>query len=222
LEQRKVIHVPLSEDDALADTQVTPPLAFPVAETFRKPRHQPEAPRDDVRVGFAGRLHQSKGLLTLVEATRLLRSKGVSASLAIAGEGPEKARLAAIASHYRWLSLHEGIADESMLRRFYECLDVFVVASEPAANEGLPVSMLEALLSGARVVATDVGAIRARVGDLVTMVAPGETRSMAEGIIAALSSSRDHGEILSRIPTSSEYARGLLEGLAKPVAGHSA
>jgi glycosyltransferase involved in cell wall biosynthesis len=223
LRERQAIHVPLAEEDVLEDLQIVEPLGFPVDEPFRSTlAAAAEATNRPARIGFAGRLHEAKGLLGLIEATRQVRATGRSVSLEIVGDGPERAALGEVADRLGWLNVREGIEDAAALREYYEGLAVYVVASTPAANEGLPVSMLEALLCGARVVATDVGAIRARVGDLVTLVPPGESRSMAEGIITALGSSPDHDEVRSRIPTPHEYAKRLLDALGDSVAGHPA
>jgi glycosyltransferase involved in cell wall biosynthesis len=220
LQERRAIHVPLNEEDAPDGLQVVGPVVFPVDEPFRTLPLRTETATRQAQVGFAGRLHESKGLLDLIEATRRARAAGTRLTLQIVGDGPEGPRLRVLAEGLDWMKVRDGISDAAALRSCYEEFSVFVVSSP--ANEGLPVSMLEALLSGARVVATDVGAIRERIGDLVTIVPPRDPSHLAEGIVTALRSDVDRAKALGRIPTPREYARELLKSLTKYKPGQAA
>jgi glycosyltransferase involved in cell wall biosynthesis len=81
-----------------------------------------------------------------------------------------------------------------------------VVASE---IEGVPVSSLEALVCGVPVVATDVGGIRASIGHLATIVAPGSIAALSTGI-ARVAAEGVAPTARGDIPDEREYARALL------------
>ena len=213
LVERRAIHVPLDEADAPDGLRRMHPVVFPVEEAFRTRRQRTNDSHTVSVVGFAGRLHEPKGVRHLVEAVRSLRLEGMDVKLELAGEGPQRVILEAMASQLEWFTMHGGIADQASLRRFYDGLDAYVVSSTSEANEGLPVSMLEALLSGVSVVATDVGAIKARVGDLVTMVSPGDPSELAQGIRRALRESPNEEAAAMRVPTPRQYAKALMEGV---------
>lgn len=107
-------------------------------------------PGDIPLLGALGRLDPAKGYDVLLEA--LPRVAG--ACLTIAGEGPERHRLEAlaqtlgIADRVRWLGFQAEILP--VLAAF----DLFI---QPSRYEGLPVTVLEAMAAGLPVVATSIG-----------------------------------------------------------------
>ena len=106
------------------------------------------------RVVFVGRLHEQKGLTTLVDAlAELHRHRPDSVEVTFVGEGPYRTDLEA---HVRRLGLAEVVhmpgerADvSSALRR----ADVFVL---PSRAEGLSNALLEAMAHGLPVVVSDI------------------------------------------------------------------
>ncbi|MFO0619038.1 MAG: glycosyltransferase [Polyangiaceae bacterium] len=115
---------------------------------------------DEWVIGTAARLapekHQS---LLLRSAAPLLRE---GARLVIAGDGPERASLEALATEL-------GVTDRVMflgmvadVPRFLRALDVFALSSK---REGLPVSVLEAMATSVPVVATAVGGVPTAIDD---------------------------------------------------------
>jgi glycosyltransferase involved in cell wall biosynthesis len=139
-------------------------------DTIRlRPLAEPDGP---VTVGFVGRLLRDKGIHTLLAAHRLLRERGSTVRMLIAGE-PDSANPASVAleearvwnseSGVRWLG---HVADIS---------DVWAqahIAVLPSYGEGLPLSLLEAAACGRPMIATDVAgcreiAVRDKTGLLV-------------------------------------------------------
>lgn len=111
----------------------------------------------DVFVGTAGRLAPEKGHKFLLQAVAEARQRGVPLKLLIAGEGAER-------KHIERLIAELGLRDTTSLlglvsdmAAFYEELDIFVQPS--VSSEGLPLTVLEAMLTGCAVVATDVGGV---------------------------------------------------------------
>lgn len=112
------------------------------------------------------RLVPRMGLDVLLSAWPLVRAEHPDAVLLVAGEGPEKARLEALAdelgvgSSVRFL----GRVDEDTLVSCYQAADVSVVPT--AALEGFGLIVLESLACGTPVIVSDVGALPEAVSRL--------------------------------------------------------
>lgn len=109
-----------------------------------------------VRFGVAARLVPEKDHFTLLRAFAQVIQQLPQAELRIAGDGPLRSRLMAVSEELN-LSKHVtflgAITDTAS---FYSNLDIFVLGS---LNEGLPVSILEAMAAGLPVVATRAGGV---------------------------------------------------------------
>lgn len=132
---------------------------------------------------YLGRLVESKGILTALEALKLLVAAGRRVKLSIAGDGPEESRLKACAAK---LELAEQVrfagplfdeAKAAFLREGH----VFVL---PTCQERLPYALLEALAAGAVPVTTRVGAIPDVVQHHVhaLLVPPHDPAALADAI----------------------------------------
>ncbi|MEE4289789.1 MAG: glycosyltransferase [Erythrobacter sp.] len=105
-------------------------------------------------LGTIGRLSRKKGLDHLITALEELHQEGVRPRFEIAGDGEEKAALAARVrqSDTHFLGFVTGAAKEAFLascQRF-----VFPAKAHDGDVEGLPVALLEALMRGQPVLAT--------------------------------------------------------------------
>ena len=119
-------------------------------------RFVPAPRRDggDVIIGTASRLSTEKGMRYLVEAFARLRGRfGERVRLRIAGEGPERANLEALALRLGINVEFAGWLEHSDLPAFLHGLDVFVL---PSTYEGFGVAAAEASAAGLPVVATNV------------------------------------------------------------------
>lgn len=157
--------------------------------TFR--RVQPRAPRvgvlrrelgigADARVLVTvGRLVPIKRFDLLIEAFRDLVSDVPDLHLVIVGDGECRASLEAQAEDLSQVHF-TGLRRD--LPAIYGDADLMVLSSD---NEGTPVAVIEAIVSGTPVVATDVGG----VGDILnhgvgTVVPPSDARALAQSIRA--------------------------------------
>jgi glycosyltransferase involved in cell wall biosynthesis len=131
----------------------------------------------DARVLLAvSRLTRQKGLDTAIEALRSLPDDVV---LVVLGEGPERAALAARSPQGR-VFLPGRVPDvAAWLRR----AAVFV---HPARWEGFGLGVLEAMIAGLPVVATNVSSLPELVGDAGILVPPDDADALAGGIASAL------------------------------------
>jgi glycosyltransferase involved in cell wall biosynthesis len=115
-----------------------------------------------LNVGTVAALRPEKNLPRLLHATRLMLNRGVAARLTIVGDGPERARLEALAAQLGIddaLTFTGAIEDPAPI---YRSFDVFALSSD---TEQMPLSILEAMASGLPIAATGVG-------DVLQMVAP--------------------------------------------------
>ncbi len=132
-------------------------------------------------VGIAARLETVKGVDLAIEAL----GEVPDAVLAIAGGGSQREALYSqaaslgIADRVRFL----GHVDDTV--RLYRAIDVLCL---PSRDEGLPLALLEAQASGARVVAMRVGGVAAGVDpDTGVLVEPGQPGALARALRIALS-----------------------------------
>lgn len=153
-------------------TNVNTPVVIPngvVLEAFTSVRAAgATVPHRDFHILFVGRFDRVKGLDLLLEALAHmpddLNRYRVTATLA--GDGPERKRLQAIAERYGLAGRVSFIGPVfgSRLRQLYQTADLFVL---PSRSEGFPITILEAWAAHVPVLAT-------RVGDNGYVVVPGK------------------------------------------------
>jgi glycosyltransferase involved in cell wall biosynthesis len=182
---------PQVRDDLVA-LGVAPPEKFAVVrlgiELAR--RVSPNGSREDVRrllgvpgerflVGWVGRMTGVKRTDDILLGLKGLRERGVDASLCLVGDGPDRehverrAHELGLARHCLYLGYQDDVAG------WYAAFDAFVL---PSANEGTPVSAIEALAAGRPVVASRVGGVPdvVRDGEDGFLVEPGDVEGLAE------------------------------------------
>ena len=134
-------------------------------------------PPGELVIGCLGRFSPEKGLDVLLRA--LPELEGVTAVLV--GDGPERA-------HLEELARDLGVADRVVLPGWRDepaaQLRAFDVLVSPSRSEALPLAIVEAMLAGLPVVATDVGSVSEAVvaGETGLLVAPEDAAALAEAI----------------------------------------
>jgi glycosyltransferase involved in cell wall biosynthesis len=140
-------------------------------------------PADRFVVGWIGRMTGVKRTDDVLLAVRALRERGVDTVLCMVGDGPDRdaverrAHQLGIVRDSLFLGYQEEVAS------YYAAFDALIL---PSANEGTPVSAIEALAGGRPVVATRVGGVPDVVRDGVDgfLVEPGDVDAMAERLSA--------------------------------------
>ena len=135
------------------------------------------------RLLFVGRLADVKGLPILFKALARLKSKHPGVKLTIAGDGPDRQRLVAMAGD---LGIAQNVSflgyqTQKQVRELMGQADAFVLAS---FAEGVPVVLMEAMAAGVPVVATRIAGIPELVEDGVSgfLVPPGDAKTLADKV----------------------------------------
>ena len=125
---------------------------------------------------------------TALKAFRIVREAIPDAHLTIAGSGPERANLEAMAKELGVADavVFTGQVDNERMPILYREADI---ALNPSLADNMPISILEALASGVPVVSTNVGGIPFLVEDGKTalLVPPCDPERMAEAMLRVLS-----------------------------------
>ncbi|XKE42344.1 glycosyltransferase [Cobetia sp. UIB-001] len=107
-----------------------------------------------VQLAAIGRLTDAKQYPLMLESCARLKAQGLAFTLRIAGEGPHKAQLMAQIEALGLTDEVSLLGNISDVAGLLASADAFIMSS---AWEGLPISLLEATLSGLPVLVTDVG-----------------------------------------------------------------
>jgi len=132
-------------------------------------------------VGLIARLSPVKGIKYLISAFKLLIQDGLDAQLLLIGDGPEKQLLIEQAEQLGIKSkviFAPSVVDTG---RSLSVMDVFVL---PSVQEGLGISLAEAMAASCPVVASDVGGIYSLVKNNKTglLVTPEDPEAIARAV----------------------------------------
>ena len=117
------------------------------------------AGRQRFGIVFVGRMVEKKGLVYLIEAMAMLKARGHDLGVEAVGDGPDEAALKAAAEAAGVadrIVFHGRQPNEAVLRLMAEA-DCLVLPSVTAADgdqEGIPVTLMEAMATGLPVVST--------------------------------------------------------------------
>jgi glycosyltransferase involved in cell wall biosynthesis len=137
-------------------------------------------------IGFTGRIEIVKTLDLLLYAFYQVLVQYPDARLMIVGEGGQRPKLEELAASLGisqaviWTGFRQDVP------RLLAAMDVYV---QPSANEGLSLSILEAMAAGKAVIATDVGGAQDLLTDQVTciLIPHGSPSAIGDAILDLLS-----------------------------------
>ena len=164
-------------------------------QTFERARPSPVLNFDGSKVvGMVARLDLQKGFEYLLRAARELCGTFPELKVVLVGEGPDRNEIEGMIQR---LGLQSNVilaGQHSDMPAIYAAMDIFVL---PSLNEGLPMTILEAMAARKPVIATRVGAIPKVIQDGETglLVDPGDT----DGLQSALARLLADADLRSRI-----------------------
>jgi len=173
--------------DLVRRVGVEPAATFPAFMDLAPFAERPPAPLPErPRALFVGVLERYKNVDGLADAWRLAAPRVPGAELVLVGKGTltevPRQLVADLPEQTRWIESvpTEGVADE---------LDRASLLVLPSRSEGMGRVLVEALLRGRPVLATRVGGIPdlVRDGENGVLVPPGDTRALADALVALLS-----------------------------------
>jgi glycosyltransferase involved in cell wall biosynthesis len=139
-------------------------------------------------IGWVGRIDPLKDLETLIRAFGYVRAWLPTARLLLAG--PVPAGNEAYAQTCRRLAVDLGLADAVTFAGVVACSrDAFAAAHVvglSSISEGLPYTVIEAMMCGRATVSTDVGGVAEAVGDAGLLVPPREPVMFAQACLKLL------------------------------------
>ena len=135
-------------------------------------------------IGTLGRLHHNKGVDIMLHALARLKARGVAAQLRIAGDGPEMAKLRALAAE---LDLGSDVDFAGWVKPadYLPSLDLFVL---PSRVEPFGLVVAEAMAAGVPVVASHIDGPQEILseGALGRLVPPQDAAALADAIETAI------------------------------------
>jgi glycosyltransferase involved in cell wall biosynthesis len=136
-------------------------------------------------VGTVARLDLQKGFEYLLRAVRELCNSFYGLKVVIVGEGPDRKAIEGMVQEYGLQSNVVLAGQQSDMPGVYAAMDIFVL---PSLNEGLPMTILEAMAASKPVVATRVGAIPKVIndGENGLLVDPRDTDGLRNAIASLL------------------------------------
>lgn len=143
-----------------------------------------------IKIGVVGRLVEKKGIDTLIKAVVLLKEQGLAIELLIAGSGPLENELSNLTKESH-LTQDEvkflGAISHSQVAEFITSLDAFVLPCKQDENgdmDGIPVVLMEAMLSAVPVISTYLSGIPELVvnGETGLLIQPDDEHALAAAI----------------------------------------
>jgi len=182
---RRVVAVSLEIAKALQIAGISPerilviPNGVDVLNTYVPHDDKPE--HNQITVGAVGRLVEAKGFQYLLEAGALLLPKFPFVNFYIVGSGPFRPELERLSQNLGIQSHVTFAGEQEDMASAYSAMDIFVL---PSLNEGMPMTVLEAMAAGKPVVASAVGGIPRIVtsGDTGLLVKPGSVDSLRDAL----------------------------------------
>lgn len=158
-------------------------------QAFEQGEPLPELHMPDNKViGMVARLDLQKGFEYLLRAVRELRGNFPDLKVAIVGDGPDRAAIESMIAEFGLQTNVMLAGQQSNMPGVYAAINIFVL---PSLNEGLPMTILEAMAASKPVVATKVGAIPKVIqhGENGLLVEPKDVDGLRDALASLLADS---------------------------------
>lgn len=149
-----------------------------------------DIPEGPVVIGCVGRLVDSKGYASLLDA--MARLKDLPVHLLVVGDGPDRQRLEeragflGIGSRTTWLGFRNDVAN------ILKTIDIFAM---PSFWEGHSIALLEAMAAGRACVVSDIPELTETLGDAGGRVIAGNVESIEQGLRRLVTSPNERARL---------------------------
>ena len=119
-------------------------------------KYSEEIAKENIRLSYAGRIIEDKGVLSLIAAYKIVKDKHPNLELYIAGDLDEKNPSSISKNYFKKLTDFKDIfylGNVKNIKKFWQQADIAILLSK---REGLPLSLLEAAATGRPIISTDV------------------------------------------------------------------
>ena len=159
------------------------PQAFASAPVEKAPMEEATLAASGQRLLYVGRLAAAKGLPVLLQSLAVLRLTSPDVQLTVVGDGEDRAELElqvkklGLSTHVSFV----GYQSSERVRQHLQAADIFVMSS---FAEGVPVVLMEAMMVGLPVVATQVAGVSELVEEGINgfLVPPSDVQRLTERI----------------------------------------
>lgn len=155
---------------------------------------------ENIVIGTVGRLSPVKGFRYLIRAFAKAVAKNAALRLVFVGEGPEKDELETLVGELDVTDKVVFTPGGRDLERYFGLMDIFCL---PSVQEGLGLSLMEAMASGRACIASDVGG-------LSELISNGK-----DGILVPSRDSESLAEALTRLVSDPGMRRTLADNAVK-------
>jgi glycosyltransferase involved in cell wall biosynthesis len=156
-------------------------------------------------VASVGLVFPLKGQIDLVEAAALVRRTIPNVNVQMYGSASDEGYLRECLARVNALDLQDHVTFAGTTTDPASVLRTADVVALPSISEAFPYALVEAMLSEAAIVATDVGGVREALGSTGVLVQPRDPEGLAAGIVALLTDP-DHRAELGRSARSRALA----------------
>jgi glycosyltransferase involved in cell wall biosynthesis len=142
----------------------------------------PRAPHGRPTVVNVGLIFPLKGQLDLIEAAALVKRAVPNVEFQLYGSPSDEDYYRECRQRVHTLELEDTVVFAGTTRESWSVLQQADVVAMASVSEAFPYALVEAMLTQAAIVATDVGGVREAVGDTGLLVYPRDPVAMAEAI----------------------------------------
>lgn len=146
----------------------------------------PSAPSSRPVVCSIGLIYPLKGQLDLIEAAAWVRERIPDVEFRIYGAASDEKYFAACRQRVVEKGLQQTVQFAGQTVQPWQALRSADVVAMASVSEAFPYSIIEAMLTGAAIVATDVGGVREALGDTGVLVPPRQPAHMADAIVSLI------------------------------------
>jgi glycosyltransferase involved in cell wall biosynthesis len=150
---------------------------------------EPEARASSPTIVNVGLIYPLKGQLALIEALALVRKRIPDARLILYGSAHDEQYFAQCRHLVQAFSLERAVTFAGPTSEPWRAYQQATVVAMSSVSEAFPYAVIEAMLCGSAIVATDTGGVSEALGDAGVLVPPGDERQMANALFRLL---REH------------------------------